>query len=179
MRKFLVLLGLNFRAMLFSFRVGGNGKKRAFTGVGALLLMALLALYLSGTYSFLFAAQLKRVSMLPLLIMMMPVLAVMAGLFFTVFAAQGILFGGRDNDLMLSLPVPAFVLLLARVSALYLENLFFSAFVMLPAAVAYLLNGGVGGFGFVLSMLVGTAVIALIPTLLALILGFLLAWVSS
>lgn len=165
--------------MLCSFRVGGGGKKRAFTGVGALLLMAALALYLSGTYSFLFAAQLKQVNLLPLLIMMMPVLAVVAGLFFTVFAAQGILFGGRDNDLMLSLPVPAFVLLLARVLALYLENLFFSAFVMLPAAVAYLIYGGAGGGGFVLSMLVGTAVIALIPTLLALILGFLLAWVSS
>ncbi|NCB63385.1 MAG: hypothetical protein EOM52_07185, partial [Clostridia bacterium] len=179
MRKFLVLLGLNFRSMLCSFRVGGGSKKRAFTGMGVLLLMAVLALYLSGTYSFLFASQLRRVSMLPLLIMMMPVLAVVAGFFFTVFAARGTVFGGKDNDLMLSLPVPPAMLLFSRVSALYLENLFFTAFVMLPAAVAYLVYGGTGGVLFAVSMLVGTPMIALIPTLLALVLGFLLAWISS
>lgn len=55
MRKLWVLLKLNFRAMLraFSFRSGaGSSKKKAAGGLGALLLMAFLALYLSGVYSF-------------------------------------------------------------------------------------------------------------------------------
>ena len=50
MRKLWVLLKLNFRAMLraFSFRSGaGSSKKKAAGGLGALLLMAFLALYLS------------------------------------------------------------------------------------------------------------------------------------
>ena len=49
MRKLWVLLKLNFRAMLraFSFRSGaGSSKKKAAGGLGALLLMAFLALYL-------------------------------------------------------------------------------------------------------------------------------------
>lgn len=179
MRKFLVLAGLSFRSMLCSLRVGGGSKKRVFTGAGTLALMAVLALYLSGTYSFLFASQLRRAGMLPLLIMMMPVLAVVAGFFFTVFAAQGVVFGGRDSDLMLALPVAPFVLLLARVCALYLENLFLAAFVLLPAAAAYLAYGGAGGGFFFVAMLAGAAIIALIPTFFALVLGFLLAWISS
>ena len=178
MRRFWALLGLSLKAMLYSFRVGG-GKKRAFTGAGALLLMGGLALYLSGTYSFLFAAQLRRVDMLPLLIMMMPVLMVLAGFFFTVFAAQGVLFGGKDNDLMLSLPVSSFTLLLSRLSALYLENLFFGVFVMLPAGAAYLFFGGGGDVRFFLTLLLGTVLMAFLPTLLALVAGFLLGWVSA
>lgn len=179
MGKFRALLGVSFKAMLFSLRVGGNSRRRAFTGVGAMALMGGLALYLSGTYSFLFAAQLAPMGMLPLVVMMMPVLAVAAGLFFTLFAAQGIVFGGRDNDLMLSMPVSAFALLLSRVLALYLENLVFSLVVMLPAGAAYLWYGGEGGLRFALVLLLCVPFLALLPTMLALVGGFALSWLSG
>lgn len=179
MGKFKALLVLQLKAMLFSFHVGGRSKRRAFSGVGVLLLMGGLAFYLSATYSFLFASQLSPVDMLPLLILMMPVMAVVVGLFFTLFSAQGILFGGRDNDLMLSLPVSAFTLLLSRLLALYLENLVFSLFVMLPAGAAYLWYGGGGGFRFALVLLLCIPFLALLPTLLSLVCGFVLGWLSS
>lgn len=178
MRKLRALVGLNLKAMLLSFRVGG-GKKRTYSGVGALALMGFLSLYLSGTYSFLFAMQLKQVGMLPLLMMLMPVLAVLAGFFFTVFAAQGVIFGGKDNDLMFSLPLSPFTLLLSRLTALYLENLVFSVFVMLPVGAAYLYYGGKAGVLFVPALLIGTAALALLPTLLALLGGFVLSWAAA
>ncbi len=179
MGKFRALLALQLKAMLFSFHVGGKSKRRAFSGAGVLLLMGGLALYLSATYSFLFAAQLAPLGMLPLLILMMPVLAVVAGGFFTLFSAQGIVFGGKDNDLMLALPVSAFTLLLSRVLALYLENLVFSLFVMLPAGAAYLWYGGAGGVRFALVLLLSVPFLALLPTLLSLVCGFVLSWVSG
>lgn len=178
MGKFRALLGLNLKSMLLTFQPGGN-KKKSFSGVAPLLIVGFVALYLSGTYSIVFASQLSRAGLLPLLIMMMPVLAVGAGFFFSVFAAQGVVFGGKDNDLMLSLPVSSFTLLLSRVLALYLENLVFSVFVMIPAGFAYLVYGGAGGVSFVLSLLVGTVVLALLPTLLSLIAGFVFSWVST
>ncbi|MEG1875186.1 MAG: hypothetical protein RR185_06400, partial [Angelakisella sp.] len=91
MGKFMALLGLNLRSMLFSFNVSSDSKKnkaRSFTGVGVLVLMGGLGLYLSSIYSFLFGSQLAPVGMLPLLLMMMPLLAVAAGMMFTTLAAQ-------------------------------------------------------------------------------------------
>lgn len=180
MRKFYALVRLNLKAMLSSFRFGGGKKKkRAASGLGALILMAVLAVYLSGTYSFMFAAQLAPVGMLALEIMMMSVLAVVMGLVFTLFAAQGVIFGGRDNDLMLSLPVSAFSLMLARTLALYVENLVFTLFIMLPAGAAYLAFGGGGGAVFLIVLTVCTLFLALIPTFFSLIFGFVLAWASG
>ncbi len=181
MRKFKALVVLNLKAMLNSFRFGGKkkGKARAASGVGAMVLMGFLGVYLSGVYSFLFASQFAPLGMVHLVIMMMSVLVVAMGLMFTIFAAQGIIFGGRDNDLMLALPIPAFTLLLARTLALYLENLVFAVFVMIPAGVAYLVFGGEGGVGFFLILLLCTVFLALIPTVLALVVGFVLAWLSS
>lgn len=180
MRKFKALVVLNLKAMLNSVRFGGKKKKaRAATGIGTIVFIGFLALYLSGIYSFLFASQFAPIGMVHLVIMMMAVLAVVMGLMFTVFAAQGIIFGGRDNDLMLALPIPAFTLLLARTIALYVENLVFSFFIMAPAGVAYLVFGGAGGVGFLIKLLLATLFLALLPTVLALLVGFLLAWMTS
>ena len=64
MRKFGALLAVNLKAMLTSFRFGGGrkGRQKA-AGYGALFLLAFLALYISGTYSFLIAAQLAPLGM--------------------------------------------------------------------------------------------------------------------
>ena len=119
MRKFRSLLSLNFRAMLTTFRFGGRKSGRHATGAGALLVLAGLSLYLSGVYSFLFAAQLAQVGQLSLLLPIMSLLAVVMGVLFSLFAAQGVVFGTRDNDLMLALPVSAFTLMLSRTLALW------------------------------------------------------------
>ena len=180
MRKFYALVKLNLKAMLSSFRFsGGKKKRRAASGLGALIFMAVLALYLSGTYSFMFAAQLAPIGMLKLEILMMSVLAVVMGLVFTLFAAQGVIFGGRDNDLMLAMPVSAFSLMLARTLALYVENLVFTLFIMMPAGVAYLVFGGGGGAVFLIVLTLCTLFLALVPTFFSLIFGFVLAWASG
>ena len=181
MHKFKALVVLNLKAMLNSFRFGGRtrGKLKAASGIGAMALMAFLGLYLSGIYSFLFASQFAPIGMVHLVIMMMAALSVIMGVVFTIFAAQGIIFGGRDNDLMLALPVSAFQLMLARTMALYLENLIFSVMVMLPAGVAYLSFGGEGGVVFMAALILCTVFLALLPTVLAIVVGFALAWCSS
>lgn len=179
MNKLRALFVVQLKAMLFSFRPGGRSKKRAASGAGILALMAGLACYLSVSYSILFSAQLSEIGQLPLLLVFMPVMAVLVGFFFTLFAAQGVIFGGRDNDLMLALPISSFTLMLARTLALYLENLVFTLFVILPCGVAYLIYGGEGGIWFCLRLLFAVFFLALIPTCLSLICGFVLAWCSS
>ena len=180
MNKFRALLVINLKAMLLtSTGRRGTKKGRAVSGLGALAIMGFLALYLSGTYSFTFAAQLSQVGMVDLLLMMMPVLVVAMGVLYTVMAVQGVVFGGKDNDLMLSLPVSAFLLMLSRVTALVLENLVFSLLVMAPAGVAYAVFGPGAGAAFFLRLLAASLLLALLPTTLALLLGCLLTWLSA
>ena len=71
MAKFLALLKLNFRSLLSAMRVGR--KKRSFSGIGALALLAGLSLYISGVYSSLLAGQLAAVGALPLLLVLIAV----------------------------------------------------------------------------------------------------------
>ena len=75
-----------------------------------------------------------------------PTAELVDGLLFTTFAVKGVVFGGKDNDLLLSMPVSSTLLMASRVTAIYLENLLFSAFVLLPAGVVctMLTQSGVG-----------------------------------
>ncbi|MEG2420717.1 MAG: hypothetical protein RSB55_04135 [Oscillospiraceae bacterium] len=180
MAKFWVLLKLNFLQMLNALSGSGQRKKKkAASGLGGLLLMAGLSLYLSALYSSLLAGGLAEVGQLPTLFLLMSLMAVGLGTMFTLFAAQGVVFGGKDNDLMLSMPVSTFTLLLSRVLALYLENLVCTAFILLPAAVVYLINGGTGGAPVLLGALLAALFLALVPSALSLVLGFFLSWLSS
>lgn len=177
MAKFLTLVKLNFLAALSSMRMGS--KKRSVSGMGTLALLAGVSLYISGVYSSLFAGQLAQAGALPLLLVFMSLGAVLIGFLFSLFAAQGMVFGTKDNDLMLSLPISPFALMLSRTLALYLENLVSTIFVLLPAGVIYLWHGGDGGILVLPLLLVCALFLTLIPTLLSLVAGFLLAFFSS
>lgn len=178
MNRFWALLRLNFKSMLAAFSLG-NRKKKALSGWGALLFLAALGLYMSSVYSFSLASALAAGGALALLPAMMSVLACMMGLLLTATAGGGILFGGRDADFMLALPVSAFEVMLSKILALYLENAVFSFFIMAPMGVAYLVSGGTGGVGFALRLLLATFFLPLLATTLGVILGFLLTLLSS
>ena len=178
MGKFLVLAKVQLRALLASFRVGGS-RKKAVSGWTALALMAALCLFISGSYSFPLGGQLAAAGCPELLLLMMSAMSVIAGLMFTAFAAQGVVFGGRDADLLLSMPVSAFSVMLAKLTALHVENLVFCAFLVLPAGAAWLWFGGGGGALFVLRLLIGSFFLAMLPTALSLAAGFLLSWLGG
>lgn len=179
MRKQMALLGVNLKAMLTTFGGTGGNKKKKVSGVFAVGLMAVLSVYISGIYSFILASTLAPVGMLELMPVLIALMATLLSLLFTAFASSGIVFGSKDMDLMLSLPISSFSVMISKLLALYLENLVFTVFMLIPAGVAYLYSGGSGGVGFFLILLVSSLFVALIPTLLSLIVGFVLAWVQS
>ena len=174
MKKFLVLARVQLRALLSSLRVGGS-RKRAASVWAALLLAAVLCVCMSGSYSFALGGQLSGTGALHLVLVLMPAQAVIAGVVFTAFAAQGVVFGGRDADLLLSMPVPAVAVLGSKLTALYAENLVFCLFLVLPAGAAWLWYGGGGGALFVLRLVIGVLFLALLPTVLSLAAGALLS----
>ena len=178
MGKFRALLGLHFKALLATLRVGGS-KKRAASGWVTLGLMGALCLYVSGVYTLAMARDLAQAGMLPVLLLVMPAMAVAAGLMFTLFAVQGVVYSGKDSDLILSLPVSQFSILLSKLLAVYLENLAFTLLILAPVGAAWLYYGGGGGVLFLARLILGGLFLALLPTLLALVGGFVLSWLSS
>ncbi len=185
MRKLWVLLKLNFRAMLraFSFQSGAaKSKGKAAGGLGALALMAFLSLYLSSAYSFLLTRMLAEQGAAELALPLMAVLACVVSLMFTVMAASGLVFGGRDNDIMLTLPVSAFTVVLGKVLALYLENLVFCGLWMLPTGAAYIAYAGLSAGQaalFCARLTAALPFLPLLPSALALLGGWLIAYASG
>ena len=183
MKKFFALLKVSVQSMLLSStNARGNSRKRAASGVGAVVLIAFLGLYLSGFYSFMLMRVLAPMSMEVLVFVFMGMGALVGGLLFTTFAVKGVVFGGKDNDLLLSMPVSSTQLMLSRVSAIYLENLLFSFFVLLPAGAvcAVMTQSGVGhSLLFWVRLIVAVFALPLLDTALSVLFGALVAFLSA
>lgn len=185
MNKLWVLLKLNFRVMLraFSFQSGTRkSKMKAASGFGALALMAFLSLYLSATYSFVLTQMLAEYGAAELGLPLMAILAGLMSLMFTIFAASGLVFGGKDSDIMLTLPVSAFTVVLGKVLALYLENLVFCGLWMVPTGICYLLHAGLSAGQaalFCARLVLTIPFLPLLPSALALLGGWLIAYASG
>lgn len=183
MKKFAALLKVCLSSMLLTFTGGGRGKRRhAATGIGVALLIAGLVLYISGTYSFLLMQTLAPMGMERLVFLLMGIAALMSGMLLTAFGSSATVFGTKDNDLMLSMPVSTTMLLTARVAAVYLENLLFSFFMMVPAGVAYAVlspSGGGRSVAFWLRLIGAVLTLPLLDTALALVVGAAIVWFSA
>ena len=178
MHKLFVLTRVNFRAMLSALHLH-RSKAGTLGSTAALLILSALALYLSGMYSFLFGAGLAALGIAEYLLPLMALIGVLAGLMFTFASAGGIVFGGRDADLLLSLPVSAFVVMLSKMLALYLENLVFVGLWMLPACAAHAMYAEAPSAALLLRSAVYILFLPLVSTLLGTLGGFLSALAAS
>ena len=183
MKKFLTLLKVSIQSMLLSSTNSrGRSRKKAATGLGAVVVIAGLGLYLSGFYSYMLMQALAPSHMEILVFIFMGMAALVGGLLFTTFAVKGVVFGGKDNDLLLSMPVSSTLLMASRVTAIYLENLLFSAFVLLPAGVVctMLTQSGVGhSLLFWVRLVIAALTLPLLDTALSVLLGALVAFLSA
>ena len=183
MTKFLALLKVSIQSMLLSSTNSrGRSRKKAATGTGAIIVIAGLGLYLSGFYSYMLMQVLAPSHMEVLVFIFMGMVALAGGLLFTTFAVKGVVFGGKDSDLLLSMPVPSTLLMASRVTAIYLENLLFSAFVLLPAGVVctMMTQNGVGhSLQFWVRLAIAALVLPLLDTALSVLLGALMAFLAA
>ena len=183
MKKFFALLKVSVKSMLLSSTNSqGGSRKRAATGVGAMVLIAFLGLYMSGFYSSMLMHALAPVHMEVLVFIFMGMGALVGGLLFTAFAVKGVVFGGKDNDLLLAMPVSSTMLMAGRVSAIYLENLLFSFFILAPAGAvcAFMTQSGVGhSLLFWARLLAAVLALPLLDTALSVLMGALVAFASA
>ena len=104
-------------------------------------------------------------------------IAVLLGTFGSVFNTYAGLYLAKDNDLLLSLPIPVRSIILSRLLSVYLMGLLYSGVVTIPAAIVYLIKAPfsagapVGGLLFV-------ALTSAVVLILSCVLGWVVAKVS-
>ncbi len=104
----------------------------------------------------------------------MGLIAIALGSFGSVFNTFAGLYLAKDNDLLLSMPIPVSAIMASRLLGVYLTGLLYSGFVALGAVVVYFV---VCGFSF--GALLGGLVYVFFISVVVLILSCLLGWVVA
>lgn len=105
---------------------------------------------------------------------LMGLIAIFFGVFGSVFNTYSSLYQAKDNDMLLSMPIPTSRILLVRLSGVYAMGLMYELIVMIPTVLIWLVNAPFS--------IVGTIHVLLIPlvlSLLILVLSSILGWVVA
>ena len=95
---------------------------------------------------------------------LMGMLAIVLGVFGSVFNTYASLYLAKDNDTLLAMPIPPRAILLARLAGVYLTGLFFELIVMLPATIAWFIYGQPTALGAVFALLSPLFLSFLVPS---------------
>lgn len=99
-------------------------------------------------------------------------------LFTTIFKVDGTLFNSKDIDLLMSLPLKKSTIIASKVLDLYISNLLFTLVIMIPVLIVYTLNCSFS-FLFLLLYIISMFLIPMIPTIIAIIIGTCLTFIST
>lgn len=108
---------------------------------------------------------------------MMALVAVAFGVFGSVFSTYAGLYQAKDNELLLSMPIPPSRILLSRLFSVSLMGLFFESLVWLPAVIIHHVRAGFSPVRLILQLAVG-AFLAMLVMALTCFLGWIVALIS-
>ncbi|MDL2237479.1 hypothetical protein LJC56_06585 [Christensenellaceae bacterium OttesenSCG-928-K19] len=96
----------------------------------------------------------------------------------TIYKTNGLLFGFKDYDLVMSLPVKTSIVITSRLFMLYLMNFIFCLFIMVPSCIIYAVYASPSA-GFYPLFILSLFFIPLIPIAIATAIGTLIAYAAS
>ncbi len=163
----------------FSFTTVGKGGKRRSKGQALLFSALLLAgiaviVCLFWAMAELLCKPLHAQGQDWLYFALMGTISTALGLVGSIFAAKSKLYEAKDNDLLLSMPIPSWVILFSRLVGLYFLIVFFEALVFIPALVCYFI-----AVGFSAAVLIGGGLVFLAMPLGTLAICCILGWLLT
>ncbi len=168
-----------FRSYFYDAKKNKARTKGATIGyiVMFVLLMVCLLGTMFGVLSNTMCGPLAEMGMDWLYFVIMGMMAVFLGAFGSVFNTYSGLYLAKDNDLLLSMPIPVRVIMTSRLLSVYLMGLMYSAIVILPAIIVYWCTVPITA-GRILGGVVLLIVISLFVLTLSCALGWVVAKVS-
>lgn len=166
----------------FYFTNRKTGKRRSALGTAAFTALFVLIFASLGDVFFFVASEISIVTSVSgndwLYFSMMGLFALLLGVFGSVFNTYSGLYMAKDNELLLSLPIPPTKILLVRLCGVYLMSVLYSEIVWIPTLINYFIYGNPTFVSAVNSVLLGL-IIPLLVTVLTCIFGWLLAFMIS
>lgn len=172
-----VLLKKQFMELFRSFfydQKKGKRRSKASTVVSVLLYGLLLVGFLGGIFTLLslsLCGPLYENGLGWFYFTIMGVIAVALGIFGSVFSTFSGMYLAKDNDLLLSLPIPVRYILYSRLLGVYLMGLLYSGVALLPAVIVYWVVTP-----FSVKSVIGGVVLIVIVSLFVLALSCILGW---
>lgn len=157
-----------------------KARSKAATAAYIVLFAAIMIVLLGGMFTYLslsICGPLAAADMDWMYFTLMGLLAVLLGVFGSVFNTYSGLYLSKDNDLLLSLPIPVSAIMAARLLSVYLMGLMYSQVIILPAVIVYWITVSASAgaiFGCLLLMLL----ISVFVLTLSCALGWVVAKVS-
>ncbi len=179
MKKIMRLVSVQLWAVLGDVLSIGTGKKRSSKVIyGGVALFVLLIGGVSFFYSLMLGTGLKlynSIGLLPSLVMAVTCFVI---LLTTTFQIKGTIFGFKDYDMVMSLPISTAGIVASRIIILYIVNIVFVAVIMLPMMLAYGILANPNPL-FYLYGFIAVLILPLVPIIVASFLGTLIAYVAS
>ena len=168
-----------FRSYFYDAKKNKARSKAAITGYIVLFVILMVGI-LGGMFTFLSVALCKPLSAAGLgwlYFAIMSLLAILLGAFGSVFNTYSGLYLAKDNDLLLSMPIPVGTIMVSRLLGVYLMGLMYSGIVIIPAAAVYIAAVDHSVFT-VISCIIFVFLISLFVLTLSAALGFVVAKIS-
>ncbi len=178
MKKVMRLVSVQLWAMFRSmFAMGEHKKKKTGALYAGFAFFIILMSALSYFYSYLTGMGLRQFGSIELLPSLFMSLTSIIVLFTSIYKVKGTLFGFKDYDMVMSLPVSNSQIVASRLILLYAINIMFVLIIMIPMMIAYgiLIRPGMGFYTFSILMLF---FVPLIPIIIASFLGTILTYLS-
>lgn len=154
-----------------------RSRSKAGTAAYLVLFVGIMVGLLGGMFTYLslsICGALAAANMDWLYFALMGMLAVLLGVFSSVFNTYSSLYLSKDNDLLLSMPIPVNVIITSRLLSVYLMGLMYSLVVILPAVIVYWVTATVS-----VGVIFGGLLLILLISVFVLTLSCALGWVVA
>ncbi|MGG7097639.1 hypothetical protein [Clostridium sardiniense] len=156
--------------------------KKKFYKTLAFIILMIIAIGSFGVTVFMYfnfmVDPLKSMNMLDIIVAQGFIMSVFIIFGTSIYKAPGLIFGIKDYDMLISLPIKPWIILSVKLINLILVNYAFMAISLIPALVAYFINTKVT-FIMILNAVIMYLFIPLIPIAIASIFGFIFTYISS
>ena len=159
-----------------------TGKRKSHTEmIGFGILMGVLFLFLAGIF-FMMGIGMTQVfvaiNMEWLLYSIMGLIAITLGVVGSVFSTYAGLYQAKDNEMLISMPIPSSYILLSRLVGVYVICLMYSALVWIPAAISYWITAGCTLTNVIFPIIL-LFFIGVVDTVITCILGWIVALIAG
>lgn len=169
------LLEIN-KGFVYDYKKGKNRSKKGI--IGFIIFYAFIMVgILGGTFGaigYLLAQAFVPAGLGWLYFDIMMLIAVVLGIFGTVFNTYASLYTSKDNDLLLSMPIPVRNIMISRLFSVYIMDILYSGVVIIPTLIMYYIFAVPS-----LGTIVGPIVLSLLVTVFVMVLSIALGWVVA